>query len=35
MLAGWEPERHPEVLALVDRLSRSLSAAPPLPAPVT
>ncbi len=36
LLADWEPERHPEVLELVQRFARSLSAAPPVlePEPV-
>jgi EmrB/QacA subfamily drug resistance transporter len=30
LLEDWEPERHPEVLELVRRFARSLSAAPPV-----
>ncbi|MEJ0062457.1 MAG: hypothetical protein WDO70_04450 [Alphaproteobacteria bacterium] len=30
LLAAWAPERHPEVKAMLDRLAKSLAAAPPL-----
>jgi EmrB/QacA subfamily drug resistance transporter len=33
LLAGWQPDQHPDVLAMIDRFARSLSANPPLAAP--
>jgi EmrB/QacA subfamily drug resistance transporter len=33
LLAGWEPEQHPEVLEMIRRFARSLSTGPPAPAP--
>jgi MFS family permease len=29
LLAGWKPDEHPDVLAMIDRFSRSLSTTPP------
>ena len=34
LLAGWQPEQHPEVLQLVERFTRSLRATPPAGDPV-
>jgi MFS family permease len=33
LLADWEPERHSEVLAMIDRFARSLAATVPAPKP--
>ena len=32
LLAGWEPERHPEIRRIVDELARSYASEPPQPA---
>ena len=34
LLAGWEPDQHPEVLQLLERFTRSLRATPPAGDPV-
>ena len=33
LLKDWQPEQHPEVLAMIQRYARSFTSAPPAPAP--